>query len=221
MYDMELSNKQIEMFEKYKELLLEYNKMFNLTTITDDEQINIKHFLDSCLGLEYIAKNSRVVDIGSGAGFPAIPLKILDPTLSICMLDSLNKRVNFLKVVIESLELKDITCFHSRAEEHVGQNRGHYDVVVARAVSSLPALLEYSLPLLRAGGRLIAYKGDKAAAEIELSTNALLVLGAEVEKLEEFVLPSGEKRSFIIVKKVGKTPGKYPRKQNKAKVSPL
>lgn len=220
-YGMVLDNNQIEKFEKYKSLLLEYNGKFNLTNITEDNQINIKHFLDSCLGLEFIQGDEKVIDIGSGAGFPALPLKIMRPMLQITMLDAVNKKVNFLNAVVGKLSLTDTVAYHVRAEDFAVQNKEKFDCVVARAVSAMPTLLEYCLPFLKPGGKMIAYKSEKAEEEIAISQNALKVLGGTINKKKSVFLPGGDKRTLIIIEKTKKTPPQYPRKQNKPKNNPL
>lgn len=216
-----LSEKQAQQFLDYKTLLLEYNQKFNLTAIIDDEEIIVKHFIDSALAGKYLLDNKKIVDIGSGAGFPAIPLKIINPTLKFTLLDALNKRVEFLKTACEKLNLSDVVCLHERAEDHAKVCRDGYDYAVARAVSSLSTLSEYALPLLRIGGELIAYKGDKAQEEATSAKNALNILGGEISKIDKFMLAKTQNRSFIVVKKIKKTSILYPRSQNKPKNNPL
>jgi 16S rRNA (guanine527-N7)-methyltransferase len=216
-----LTDKQAKQFFEYRELLLEYNQKFNLTAIKEEDEITIKHFIDSALGHKYLKNGASVVDIGSGAGFPAIPIKILNPTLKFTLLDALNKRVDFLKKVCEDLELSDMICLHERAEDHAVASRNKYDYAVARAVSSLSTLAEYALPLLRLGGELIAYKGDKAEEEKQGATKALQILGGQITKIDKFLLNGEQNRSFIVVEKTKKTPLIYPRGQNKPKNSPL
>lgn len=215
-----LSKERLAQFEQYRSLLLEYNEKFNLTNITDKDEVTVKHFIDSVLGGKYIENCSEIIDIGSGAGFPAIPLAIINNKARFTLLDSLNKRVNFLNVVIKELNLNNVVAIHRRAEEEGKKSREKYDCVIARAVASLPILLEYSIPLLKVGGILVAYKGD-AEEEIKASGNALKVLGAEIETVDKYKLNGEYNRSFIIVKKVKKTPEKYPRGQNKPRISPL
>jgi 16S rRNA (guanine527-N7)-methyltransferase len=219
--NIKLTEKQISQFGEYSKILLEYNAKFNLTAITDEEEIMVKHYLDSVLGAKYIKDNSSIVDIGSGAGFPAIPIKIINPTLKFCLLDALNKRVEFLKVVVEKLGLEDVDCLHKRAEEQVITNRNCYDYAVARAVSKLATLAEYALPLLKIGGELIAYKGDNPELEAEEAKTAINILGGELTKIDKFLLNGTQKRSFIIIKKIRKTPIIYPRNMNRPKNNPL
>lgn len=219
--NIELSEKQLQEFSDYKSLLLEYNEKFNLTAITDEEEIIVKHFIDSVLAGKFIDNGASIVDIGSGAGFPAIPLKILNPSLKFTLLDAINKRVVFLIAVVEKLQLTDMECLHKRAEEQALENRGMYDYAVARAVSKLSTLAEYALPLLKTGGKLIAYKGDNPEGEVEEAKKALSILGGQVVSIEKFLLAGSQKRSFIIVKKIKQTPRIYPRNQNKPKNNPL
>lgn len=215
------TDEQIKKFDKYTDLLLSYNGMFNLTAITDKEEIEWKHYVDSAAGLKYLPKNGKIIDVGSGAGFLALPLCILDDgnnEYTLC--DSLNKRVNFLKTVCDALELKNVVAVHRRAEEEAKEHFQYYDAAVARAVASLPTLLEYTLPLLKKGGVLIAYKGD-ASEEIALSQRALKILGGKIEKVETFTLNDEYSRSLVIVRKVADTPLKYPRNGNKPRILPL
>ncbi len=216
-----LTEKQEKSFEIYYELLLEYNQKFNLTAITEREDVIVKHFIDSCYPQGYFSKNASIVDVGSGAGFPAIPLKILREDFKITMVDSLNKRVEFLKVVCEKLGFEDVTCIHARAEDFCKNNREKFDYAVARGVSQLNTLLEYCLPLVKLRGQLVAYKSESVHIEIDNAKNALKVLGGKVNKVDEFILDEKYKRSFVVVDKERYTPGIYPRIQNKAKKSPL
>ncbi len=216
-----LTEKMIEDFSLYTDLILEYNKVMNLTAITDREEMKVKHYLDSLLGEEFLEKNSTVIDVGSGAGFPAIPLKIYRNDLKITMLDSLNKRVNFLKTVVEKLDLKDINTIHSRAEE-AGQSdmRESYDCAIARAVADMAILAEYSLPLVRVGGKFVAYKG-KVDEELANAEKAIRILGGEIESVTKKTLPDGSERSIVVMRKKTPTPKKYPRGQNKPRINPL
>ena len=214
-----LSEEQDQKFCLYREYLKEYNEITNLTAITDDREIAVKHFLDSVQGEKFLPKNATVLDVGSGAGFPAIPLKIIRPDLKMTLLDSLNKRIVFLRSLIEKLELTDVEAVHLRAEEGAKVYREKFDAVVARAVAPLPTLLEYTLPFVRVGGVFIAYKGN-AEEELSASKNALKILGGRLKEKEEFLLEN-EKRTVLIFEKTSKTPEKYPRLQNKPRISPL
>ena len=183
-YNISLSEDQLLQFDKYFSMLIETNKVLNLTAITEENEVAIKHFLDSVLPSKHIKENSSVVDVGSGAGFPALPLKIVRPDLKVCMVDSLNKRINFLNNVISSLSLKNASAIHSRAEDFAKTNREKYDVAVARAVASLNTLVEYLLPLIKIGGCAIIYKSAKLTEEIENSKRAIKILGGQIEAVE-------------------------------------
>lgn len=220
-YGLNITENMQKQFDRYTELLLEYNQKFNLTAIVNPDEIKIKHYLDSLAGAEFIAEKASVIDVGSGAGFPAIPLKIYRNDLKITMLDSLNKRVNFLNLAVKVLGLSDAKAVHFRAED-AGKTelRESFDFAVARAVADMAVLSEYTLPFVKPGGKLIAYKGD-VDEELDNAERAINILGGKLEKVNKFTLPDGSKRSIIIVKKVAKTPVKYPRGQNKPRIKPL
>ncbi len=223
-YGISLDNFQTENFLRYKEILMEWNEKINLTAIENERDIIIKHFIDSISIIPYIDnKVSRLIDIGTGGGFPGIPLKIAFKNLKVTLLDSLEKRISFLNEVIKLIGLQDINTVHGRAEDY-GNNReyrGKFDVSVARAVASLPVLLEYCLPFVKTGGMFIAMKGS-STEEIEGSGKALGVLGGEIEKVHTIVLPfSDAKRNIIVVRKLRQTPTKYPRKAGKPSREPL
>ena len=215
----ELTAEQERLFVIYREYLKEYNEKVNLTAITDDRDIAVKHFLDSVLGEKFLPKEACVVDVGSGAGFPAIPLKIVRPDLKFTLMDSLNKRIVFLQSLIEKLGLSDVTPVHMRAEEGAKTYREKFDAAVARAVAPLPTLLEYVLPLVRVGGVFVAYKGN-AEEELSQSERALRILGGKLVCRKEFSL-YGDKRTVLVFEKTSKTPERYPRLQNKPRISPL
>lgn len=221
-YGIELSNEQQMQFDKYFSMLVETNKVLNLTAITEEDEVAVKHFLDSVLPYKCFPKNATVVDVGSGAGFPAIPLKIVRSDLEICMVDSLNKRINFLNEVISQLQLSKATAQHFRAEDFAKDNREKFDVAVARAVASLDTLVEYLLPLVKVGGLAIIYKSSKLQEELDAAKRAISVLGAKVERVEKFVIEEGNlERNVLILKKISKTPPKYPRDKNKPKLDPI
>ena len=210
-------------FVQYKELLLEWNNKINLTSITDEEGIAIKHFIDSLSIYKYIKESKSIIDIGTGAGFPGIPIKILCGGMNVVLLDSLNKRINFLNTVIKSLELNKIEAIHGRAEEYGAKSgyREKFEVAVARAVSSLPILIEYCMPFLKIGGRMIAMKGSDLT-EINISNKALTELGGIIESIENFTLPCSDiNRNVIIIQKLDTYRQKYPRKVGQAKAKPL
>ncbi len=221
-YGINLSKDQEEKFDKYFSMLIETNKMLNLTAITEENEVLIKHFLDSAVPEKFIPKNSKIIDIGSGAGFPALPLKIVRDDLEITMVDSLNKRVNFLIDVIKELNLQKTYAFHSRAEDFAKENRESFDVAVARAVASLDTLVEYLLPFLKVGGIAVIYKSTKLEEEIENAKKAISVLGGKVEKIEKFeIFEENLQRNILIIKKISKTPPKYPRGKNQPKINPI
>ena len=218
-----LSEEQKIMFYNYMNILLEWNQKINLTTITKPEDIIIKHFIDSLTVLKYI-KNEKIniIDIGTGAGFPGIPIKIANDLNNITLLDSLNKRIIFLQNVINELKLKDIVAVHSRAEEYIKlEKREIYDIAVSRAVANMSTLLEYLLPYVKINGICICMKGPNIEEELENSKKALSILGGKVVNIDNFELPDGSKRNIIIVKKIKNTPIKYPRINNKPLKEPI
>lgn len=218
---IDLTDEQIALFDRYAGLLTEYNEKFNLTAITERSEIDEKHFLDSALAARFFPTGATVIDVGTGAGFPSIPLKILRPDLRITMIDSLQKRIGFLETVIEELGLTDVRAQHARAEDFAKTEREKYDCATARAVAPLNVLAEYCLPFVKTGGLFLAYKGQNAASEALSARNAFAILGGTEPKIDFYTLPSGDKRGLIESKKVTKTPPKYPRGQNKPRLSPL
>ena len=222
--DIELSNKQIEQFYNYMNLLIEWNKTMNLTSIVDPNEIIIKHFIDSLTILESIEKNDTIIDVGTGAGFPGVPIKIAYPETKIVLLDSLNKRITFLNEIINKLELENIQTVHGRAEDF-GRDinyREKYDIAIARAVAPLNILLEYLSPFARINGRCICMKGSNCTDEIENSKNALKVLGVEIKEVKNFVIPNTDiKRTIIDVIKKKVLSKTYPRKAGTPSKKPL
>ena len=220
---VELNDTQINQFNRFYELLIEYNKVMNLTGITEYEQVLEKHFYDSLTAANRVDfNNSTLVDVGAGAGFPCIPLKIAFPTLKINVVDSLNKRMKFLDVVIKELGLKDISCYSMRGEDFAKLHREEFDYVTARAVARLNILDEICLPMVKENGYFIALKGSDGLIEIEECGKALEKLGANVETVDEFFLPSeNSKRINVFIKKTKKTNPIYPRDFAKIKKSPL
>lgn len=219
-----LQEEQLEQFFTYKELLIEWNKKMNLTAIEQEEDIITKHFIDSLSIATYIPDTAKVIDIGTGAGFPGIPLKILKKDLSITLLDSLNKRITFLEEVIRNLSLENIQAVHARAEElaHKEEYREQYDIAVSRAVAPMHTLLEYMLPYVKIGGKCICMKGPNLQEESKDLQNCLETLGGKIEKIEEIVLPKTEiKRNIMLIKKENKTPKKYPRNPGMPSKKPL
>lgn len=221
-----LSDKQIEQFLIYYEMLVEWNEVMNLTAITEYEEVMKKHFLDSItLNQAFdVTKECSVIDVGCGAGFPGLALKIAYPNLKITLLDSLNKRINFLNAVIDKLGLTDIETVHGRAEDFAkaGKLRETFDVAVSRAVANLSTLSEYCLPYVKVGGYFIPYKSEKVRSEIEAAGKALSILGGSLEKKIEFTLPDTDYyRNLLLIKKNKPTPNKYPRKAGLPSKEPI
>ncbi|NMA85743.1 MAG: 16S rRNA (guanine(527)-N(7))-methyltransferase RsmG [Tissierellia bacterium] len=224
--NIELNPAQIEKFVLYKKLLQEWNERINITSIVEDEEIDIKHFMDSIIPIKtnlFMGK-IKVIDIGTGGGFPGIPLKILNEDLDIILLDSTQKKVKFLEEVIEKLDLKNIRAYHGRAEE-MGRDivfREKYDIAISRAVASLDTLAEYSLPFVNVGGYFISMKGPDVEEELEDGKNAIKILGGKVKAVEKFQLPNTDIiHSLIIIEKIKNTPTKYPRAGGKPRKKPL
>ena len=210
-------------FETYFNELVEYNTKVNLTAITDKQDVYIKHFFDSCLASEFIPNNAKVADIGTGAGFPGVPLKIVRNDINLNLVDSLNKRIIFLDYLKQKIGVKYNT-YHSRAEDFCANtsNRENFDVVVSRAVAKLNTLAEYCLPLIKVGGLFIAYKGGEVEQEVQESLNAIKILGGKVEEIKNFSLPLDKgDRTLVIIKKIKATPKLYPRGKNLPKIKPL
>lgn len=222
--NLKLDDNQIRNFYDFMNLLIEKNKVMNLTGITEPKEVVLKHFIDSLTILKYINKNDNIIDVGTGAGFPGIPLKIAENSLEITLLDSLNKRINFLNEVIEKINLYKVKTIHGRAEDF-GQNfeyREKYDVAVSRAVAPLNILLEYMLPFVKVGGSCICMKGSNCDEEIENAKKTIEILGGKIEKIEKFNLPkSDNNRTICIIKKVQKTSKQYPRKAGIPTKNPL
>lgn len=209
----------MDKFEKYGQMLIETNKKFNLTTIDEPDQIKIKHFEDSLTIKSYINEGMKVLDIGSGAGFPGIPLRI-EKDFDLTLIDSVNKKVNFMNQVIEELDLKNTRAIHVRAEDFAKEHREEFDMVISRAVANLSTLSEYALPFLKVGGIFIAMKGPKAEEEYEDAKNALKILDGELINIDSMDL-HGNTRKNILIKKVRSTKKKYPRGKNLPKKNPL
>lgn len=229
--NIEISDDQINCFEKYYELLIEKNKVMNLTAITDKEDVIVKHFIDSIALIPYLTDKGininnklKIIDIGTGAGFPGLPLKIMMPDVKFTLLDSLNKRVSFLNEVIDELKLKDIEALHGRAEDYASDSkyREKYDICVSRAVANLSTLSEYCIPFVKEDGFFISYKAGESEEEINNSKNAIKILGGKINKVEEFVLPGTDaSRVFVFIRKQELTDKKYPRKAGVPAKKPL
>lgn len=221
--NIDISVETFEKLTKYADLLVEWNEKINLTAITDPQGITEKHFLDSILPYTFIdiPQNATVIDVGTGAGFPGVPLKVFKSDIKLTLLDSLNKRINFLETLCNALEI-DAECIHARAEDAgAGDLREQFDIATARAVARLSVLCEYCLPLVKVGGRFIALKGSSGLEELEDAENAIKILGGEIELSKEYTLPSGDERTLIVIKKVSHTPKNYPRSKGKMNKAPL
>ncbi|HEX3032130.1 MAG TPA: 16S rRNA (guanine(527)-N(7))-methyltransferase RsmG [Bacillota bacterium] len=221
-----LAEEQLQAFAHYAEMLVDWNNRVNLTAILDPQGIALKHFVDSLLCGKYFGLEGslRLLDVGTGAGFPGIPLKIAYPLAELTLLDSLQKRIGFLSAVVEELNLDKVVAVHGRAEDvaRLVQHREQYDVVVSRAVARLTVLAEYCLPFVKIGGTFIAMKGSAVNEELEESFKALQILGGKLDKVVEYVLPlSGDSRTLVIIRKSGATPAKYPRKAGLPEKTPL
>lgn len=220
----EISERQTEQFMKYSKLLVEWNEKMNLTAVTDPDGIAVKHFLDSVLPLYAIdfSKCKTLADIGTGAGFPGLPMKIMRPEFELTLVDSLNKRINFLNEVKDALELKNVTCIHARAEE-LGRDtdyREKFDAVVSRAVANMTVLCEYCMPFVAVGGMFVALKAENSADELDSSSAMIKTLGGEVENKLSVPLPMSDiTRELIVIRKVSETPKKFPRRADKIKKS--
>ena len=222
-----LNDQQIAQFERYFQLLVEWNEKMNLTAITQREEVYLKHFYDCLMALWNMPLDNyalQLCDVGAGAGFPSIPLKIAHPELQVTIVDSLQKRLTFINHLAQELGLEGVSCVHGRAED-VGQNpayRGQFDLVTARAVASLNVLAEYCLPLVKIGGQFLALKAQKSDQELEEAGAAIRVLGAKLIKVTEDQLPvESADRRYILIQKTKETPNKYPRKAGKPAKNPI
>lgn len=225
-FGIDLTQRQKEQFVRYYEILVERNQVMNLTAITEFEEVLVKHFVDSLAvsGVMDVDKVSKVIDIGTGAGFPGIPLKIVYPHLEITLLDSLKKRIGFLNEIVDNLGLEKVETIHGRAEEYAKQKeyRETYDLCVSRAVANLSTLSEYCLPYVKVQGHFVPYKSGKIDEELKESEKALKILGGTLENVHKFHLGDTEMgRSLVIIKKEKRTPKKYPRKAGLPSKEPL
>ena len=221
---VQIDEQQLDKFYNYKNLILEWNEKINLTAITEDFEFIIKHFVDSLTINKYIEKNKKIIDIGTGAGFPGIPLKIMNEDEDIVLFDSLNKRLKVLEEIIEKIELKNIKTVHGRAEETFKnkEHREKYDVAVSRAVAALNILVELMLPAVKPGGICICMKGNNVEEELKEAKRAIKEMGGEILKIEKIILPELElERNIVIIKKIKQTPNKYPRKPGTPQKEPI
>lgn len=212
-----LTDRQKDQFERYYEMLVEWNKVMNLTGITDYDEVNLKHFTDSLTLVRDINMDeiTTMIDIGTGAGFPGMPIKIAFPHIKVVLLDSLNKRIKFLNAVIEELELEEIKTLHGRAEDFARKEeyREKFDLCASRAVANLSTLSEYCIPFIKTGGRFISYKSGESTEEIENSRKAVNILGGKIENVDKFILADSDiRRALVVIRKERNTPKRYPRK---------
>ena len=222
--NVEINDEEINEFSLYMDLLLEWNEKINLTAITEKNEIILKHFIDSLTIYKYIKENDKIADVGTGAGFPGIPLAIMKNKNEVILVDSLNKRINFLNEVIQKIELENVIAIHSRAED-LGKDekyREKFDIVTSRAVANLTVLVEYLLPLVDVGGYCICMKGPNIEEELNQSKFAIRTLGGKIEKVEKIILPDSDfERNIVIIKKEQYTDKRYPRKAGMPLKNPL
>ncbi len=212
---------KINKFGVYFDALIDWNNKFNLTSITDIKEVQTKHFIDSLLGNEFIQKYSKICDIGCGAGFPSIPLAIVNPGIKFTLVDSVNKKISFINNIIPMLSLKNVDAIHSRVEDFAKLNFEKFDCCVARALAQMPTLAEYTLPLIKSGGVLVAYKGINYQEELNNSNKIFDILNSKIDSINEFNLTNDEKRYVIVVKKLKNCQNKYPRGGNKPRTQPI
>lgn len=222
--DIDITDKQVEKFFSYMNLLIEWNQKINLTTIIETKEIIIKHFVDCGTILKYLKDGENIIDIGTGAGFPGIPVKILNENLNVTLVDSLNKRINFLSEVCNALNLENVQLIHSRAEDLAKNNdyREKFDKSVSRAVANLSTLSEYDLPFIKKGGKMIAMKGFEIDEELNNAEKAINILGGKIKEINKFTLiDTDNKRSIVVIDKVKTTPKQFPRKAGKPLKEPI
>ena len=222
--NVQLNDEQIKKYFEYMTLLLDWNEKINLTAITEMDDVILKHFIDSMTIFKYIENEESIIDVGTGAGFPGIPIAIMKKDVKITLLDSLNKRINFLNEVCSELKINNVETIHGRAEE-IGKNKEHrekYDIAVSRAVANMSTLSEYLIPLVKIGGKCICMKGSEIEQELEQAKFAIKELGGKIEKVEKFTLPDSDmERNIIIIKKIKETSNKYPRKAGMPSKDPI
>ena len=221
-YNISISDDQASQFEKYYNLLIEWNEKFNLTAITDEDDVIEKHFVDSVLPHTLLKENSKIIDIGAGAGFPSLPLKILRPDLNFILIDSVNKKVTFINEVISQLSLSGIIAIHTRIEDLAVNPayRENLDVCISRAVARLNTLVEYSLPFLKIGGEMIAYKSRQIEDEVQEAKKAIKQLGGNIKELTINNLENSD-RNVIVIEKISACPDKFPRPKNLPRTKPI
>ena len=218
------TEEQLEKFYRYMNLLIEWNEKINLTAIIEPKEIILKHFIDSLTIIKYIDKNKKIIDVGTGAGFPGIPIKILREDIEVTLLDSLNKRINFLNEVINELKLENINTIHSRIEEYAKNKkyREKFDIATSRAVANLTTLSEYLLPMVKINGIAICMKGSEIEDELLKSKKSINILGGKISNIDSFMLAKTDnKRKIVLIKKIKETPSKYPRKPGMPSKEPL
>lgn len=215
--------KNINNFYKYMKSLLEWNQKINLTAIKDEKEFVVKHFIDSLTVSKFIEEKDKIIDVGTGAGFPGIPLKLIKENLEVTLIDSVNKKINVLNSIIKKLELKDIEGIHTRAEDLANnlEYRECFDIAVSRAVSNMTTLVEYLIPFVKIGGLVICMKGPNYEEELERSKRAINLLGGEIENIEKFNINNELERNIILIRKIKSTPKKYPRGQGRPLREPL
>ena len=218
-----VSKESFEKYFKYMKNVLEWNTKINVTAVRDEENFIIKHYIDSLMISKYIDGNPRVIDIGTGAGFPGVPIKLYNENTKITLIDSINKKLNVIRESIKELDLKDIDIIHSRAEDLAVKEgyRESFDVATTRAVSNLSTILEYMMPFIKVGGIAVCMKGPNYQEELDTARNAIKILGGKLEVIENFNINTEYERNIIIIKKVSKTPNKYPRSGNKPLKEPI
>ncbi len=225
-FDIELTAQQSQQFERYRQLMDEWGKQMNLTTIKDPDEVIIRHFLDSLSPVDVIGfdDGDKLIDVGTGAGFPGLALAIAFPNIDVTLLDSVQKKLKFLQAVIDDLQLTNVSILHMRAEDagNHPEHREQYDIVTARAVALLPVLLEYTMPLVKVGGFMIAMKGESAQREVDEAKRALFILKGEAKPVYDYQLPGVERSHFLVtIEKLEKTPRNYPRQAGIPKKKPI
>ncbi len=220
--NLNLDNEEIKKFYNYMNLMLEWNEKINLTAITKEDDIIIKHFIDSLTVLKYLNDGDKIADVGTGAGFPGIPISIVNKKSKITLIDSLNKRIKFLEDVKNKIKIENVECVHARAEDFGQDNKEKYDVSISRAVANMKVLVEYLIPLVKVDGKVICMKGPDADEEIEEAKYAINELGGKIIEIDNIKLPDTDiERKIIIIKKIKETPKKYPRKAGTPSKEPL